>query len=225
MAKAEKFGGSQTGRQGRAERVVSAALKQFLAHGFDGVTLDDIAISAAVETDVLIHEFGDKHSLAMAMLRQIEYQFMEPLVARIADSPVTPQGKLVGLINGLSTVAAKRSDYVVLLVRFGIDFKGRGDELEERANAINAQLVNIADGIIKMGALRGSFRTDIKRADLATLVIGSLNGLLLEWWRRGEEVNGVKLTRALRRVILRGFEDATSKEEFGVSKLFPGHHP
>ena len=112
-----------------------------------------------------------------------------------------------------------------MLIRFSIEFKGRDDKLEERVDAINGHLLKIADSIIKMGGLRGAFRTDINRGDLASLVVGTMNGLVLEWWRRGEAVNGAKLTRALRRVILRGFEDSTSNEGQVSPFAFPGHHP
>lgn len=216
---------AQTGRQARLERIISASLKLFLSRGFAGVSLDDIAISAAIETEELIEECKNKQNLGMMMLNQIEYKAFEPLVARIADAHATPNGKLVGLLNGFSTIAARQADYLVLLIRFGIEFKGRDDELEDKTKILSMHLVKIADGIIKLGAIRGAFRTDIDRADLANLVVGSLNGLLLEWWRRGEEVSGTKATRALRRVLLRGFEEAISKDEFGIRNPFPGSHP
>lgn len=217
---------AQTGRQARSERVISATLKLFLSRGFSAVSLDEIAIAAAIETDVLIDEFKDKQSLAMTMLSQIEYKVFEPLVARIADAHATPHGKLAGLLNGFSTIAAKQADYMVLLIRFGVEFKGRDDELEDRVNKLSALLVKIAEGIIELGGIRGAFRTDVAKRDLATLIVGSLNGMLLEWWRRGpDEVDGVKATRALRRILFRGLEDAISKEEFGIRRPFPGHHP
>ncbi len=215
----------QTGRQARFERVISASLKLFLSRGFSALSLDDIAVQAAIETDQLIEEFKDKQSLALLMMDQIGYNAIEPLVARVADAHATPQGKLIGLLNGFSTIAAKQSDYFVLLIRFGIEFKGRDDELEERTKVLNSHLVKIAQGIVNLGAERGAFRSDIGSADLATLIVGSMNGMLLEWWRRGEDVNGAKSTRALRRIILRGLEEAVSKEDFGIRRPFPGHHP
>jgi len=215
----------QSGRQARQERVLSATLKLFLGRGFSAVSLDDIAVAAAIETDLLIEEFKDKQSLAATMLDQIEYRALAPLVARVADAHATPMGKLAGLLNGFSTIAAREADYLVLLIRFGIEFKGRDDELEDRTRVLSLHLVKIADGIIELGGLRGAFRTDIAKHDLATLIVGTLNGVLLEWWRRGDEVDGVKATRALRRVIFRGLEEAISKEDFGLRRAFPGHHP
>jgi len=223
LAKTPNTGG--TGRKGRAERVISAAVKLFVRKGFEGVSLDDIAISASIETEVLIEDFGDKEAVALAMLDQVQFQILEPLVKKLAESHATPQGKLAGFINGLSALAVRRSDFMLLMIRFSMDFKGREDRLEKRCRLINTQLVNIVDSIIKMGALRGTFRTDVDRAEVATVIVGGLTGMVLEWWRRGEAVEGVKVTRAFRRIVIRGLEDTVRKEQFGQQPHFPGHHP
>ena len=62
-----------TGRQDRAKRVISAAVKLFVRRGYEAVSLDEIAMTAAIETDVLIADFGDKEAVAMAMLAQVQY--------------------------------------------------------------------------------------------------------------------------------------------------------
>jgi AcrR family transcriptional regulator len=214
-----------TGRKARAERVISAAVKLFVRQGYGAVSLDDIAIAAAIETDVLISDFGDKEAVAMAMLDQVQFQVLEPLVKKIAEAHSTPQGKLAGFINGLAGLAVRKSDFMLLMIRFGMDFKGRDDRLENRNRMINKQLINIVDGIIKMGALRGTFRTDIDREEIATIIVGGLTGMVLEWWRRGEAVEGVKVTRAFRRIVMRGLEESIRKDQFSEGARFPGHHP
>ena len=214
-----------TGRQDRAKRVISAAVKLFVRRGYEAVSLDEIAITAAIETDVLIADFGDKEAVAIAMMAQVQYQILEPLVKKIADAHATPQGKLVGFINGLASLAVRRSDFMLLMIRFSMDFKGRDDKLENRSRMINSQLVKIVDGIIGMGAMRGAFRRDVDRAEIATIIVGGLTGMVLEWWRRSETVDGVKATRAFRRIVMRGLEESMRKDQFAEGARFPGHHP
>ena len=223
MKKPPNPGGS--GRKERAGRVISAAVKLFVRRGYEAVALDEIALAAAIETDVLIADFGDKEAVALAMLDQVQYQVLEPLVKRLADAHGTPQGKLIGFINGLSALAVKKADFFLLMIRFSMDFKGREDKLENRTIVLNNQLVKIVDGIIKMGSLRGMFRSDIDRGEIATVIVGGLTGMILEWWRRGEAVEGVKVTRAFRRIVIRGLEDSIRKDQFSTGARFPGHHP
>ena len=51
-------------------RILSAALKEFAAHGFAGARVDAIARRAAVNKRMLYHYFGDKEDLFRAVLRR-----------------------------------------------------------------------------------------------------------------------------------------------------------
>ena len=51
-------------------RILSAALKEFAAHGFAGARVDAIARRAAINKRMLYHYFGDKESLFRAVLRR-----------------------------------------------------------------------------------------------------------------------------------------------------------
>jgi TetR/AcrR family transcriptional regulator len=52
------------------ERILSAALKEFAAHGFAGARVDAIARQAAINKRMLYHYFGDKEDLFKAVLRR-----------------------------------------------------------------------------------------------------------------------------------------------------------
>jgi AcrR family transcriptional regulator len=51
-------------------RILSAALKEFAAHGFAGARVDAIARRAAINKRMLYHYFGDKEGLFKAVLRR-----------------------------------------------------------------------------------------------------------------------------------------------------------
>jgi TetR/AcrR family transcriptional regulator len=51
-------------------RILSAALKEFAAHGFAGARVDAIARRAAINKRMLYHYFGDKEALFKAVLRR-----------------------------------------------------------------------------------------------------------------------------------------------------------
>ncbi len=52
------------------ERILSAALKEFAAHGFAGARVDAIAHRADINKRMLYHYFGDKEGLFKAVLRR-----------------------------------------------------------------------------------------------------------------------------------------------------------
>lgn len=71
MAKAAKTktAGARNPERTR-ERILSAALKEFAAHGFAGARVDAIARRAAINKRMLYHYFGDKEDLFKAVLRK-----------------------------------------------------------------------------------------------------------------------------------------------------------
>jgi TetR/AcrR family transcriptional regulator len=72
MTKFGKTGGGLIARDpGRTrERILSAALKEFAAHGFAGARVDAIARRATINKRMLYHYFGDKEGLFRAVLRR-----------------------------------------------------------------------------------------------------------------------------------------------------------
>jgi AcrR family transcriptional regulator len=72
MAKlAKPVGGVRTRNPGRTrERILSAALQEFAAHGFAGARVDVIARRAAINKRMLYHYFGGKKELFRAVLRR-----------------------------------------------------------------------------------------------------------------------------------------------------------
>src|ERR1043165_8372538 len=52
------------------KRILSAALKEFSAHGYAGARVDAIAAKARINKRMLYHYFGDKQALFREVLRQ-----------------------------------------------------------------------------------------------------------------------------------------------------------
>ena len=71
MARPAKIENASTRNPERTrERILSAALKEFAAHGFAGARVDAIAYRADINKRMLYHYFGDKEGLFKAVLRR-----------------------------------------------------------------------------------------------------------------------------------------------------------
>ena len=71
MARPAKIDNAGTRNPERtSERIRSAALKEFAAHGFAGARVDAIARRADINKRMLYHYFGDKEGLFKAVLRR-----------------------------------------------------------------------------------------------------------------------------------------------------------
>jgi AcrR family transcriptional regulator len=70
MARHAKSNGAARNPGRTRERILSAALKEFAAHGFAGARVDVIARHAEINKRMLYHYFGDKEGLFRAVLRR-----------------------------------------------------------------------------------------------------------------------------------------------------------
>jgi len=71
MARPAKIDSAATRNPERTrERILSAALQEFAAHGFAGARVDVIARRAAINKRMLYHYFSDKEGLFRAVLRR-----------------------------------------------------------------------------------------------------------------------------------------------------------
>lgn len=64
------------------ERIVAAARQHFFAHGFRGVTMDDLAATLGMSKKTLYAHFPSKNALLEAMLRE-KLRHLEDEVARV----------------------------------------------------------------------------------------------------------------------------------------------
>ena len=58
--------------------------------------------------------------------------------------------------------------------------------------------------VIEQGRAEGSMRSDLSAQAFADTIMAFADGLLLQWYRRGSELDGVTVARAARGVILEG---------------------
>lgn len=69
-------------------RIQGEALRLFMAHGFEAVTLDQIAEAAGVSRRSLFHYFASKEEMALAAKVEIAPRLAEAVARRPADEPL-----------------------------------------------------------------------------------------------------------------------------------------
>jgi TetR/AcrR family transcriptional regulator len=89
------------------QRILRAARREFVAHGFAGARVDAIARAAAVNKRMLYHYFGNKESLYRAILREGIATNLDLVAAAPIDTPE--------LLPFLFARALKRVDGIRLL--------------------------------------------------------------------------------------------------------------
>ncbi len=157
----------------RRRDILAAAAAVFARHGYRGTSLERVATALGVGKSSLYHYFPTKEalfaSLADETLRR-EAELFDALVA--AGSP--PAERLRTLLDAIVGMFDEWAAVGPLLVDFLREPRGRRrvQETFARARAALARL-------LREGQRTGAFRTGAPAA-LATVVLGCLDGLLLE---------------------------------------------
>lgn len=72
---------------GSRERILSAAREHFSANGFDGTSVDQIALSAGVKKPLVFHYFPSKQAILLELLQGLWSGLMENRARNVRDIP------------------------------------------------------------------------------------------------------------------------------------------
>jgi AcrR family transcriptional regulator len=153
----------------RAERaaerrgaIIEAAMDEFIARGFAGTRLDDVAKRAGVAKGTIYLHFKDKESMFEELIRTA----IVPVVIRLSSTPPTPGASVRDMVEGFAqnfiqeVASTRRGDLVRLIVAEGPRFPAVADFYYREV---------VTRGLIGMRALieLGIARGEIKHKNLA----------------------------------------------------------
>ncbi len=191
-------------RAASIERILACAIELFVRHGYQGTTVEAIAARAGLTKGAIYFYFKTKDAVLMRLLDEVEAAVVDPVVALMAKVGPPADQKLVSFIHHQSFLGITHPLHILLLILASIEFLGSGTDMEVRVAAIYRRLYTCVEGFVRQGQAEGVFRTDVSSKDLTAIVISSHDGVLVEWYRRSNELEGKTLTGALSSILVGG---------------------
>jgi len=187
-------------RAEQAERnralVLAAARRVFLARGYHGATLEQIADEAGFSKGVVYSQFESKADLFLALLEaRIEERAAEN--ARLAES--LPGGDLLALLDHLARGDHATPGWLLLVIEFRVH-AARDAELSRRYAAAHARTVEALAGVLAAVYARNGQAPAIPPRQLAELLLAFSAGAALEH-AANPELGGRQLDAQLARVL------------------------
>jgi TetR/AcrR family transcriptional regulator, cholesterol catabolism regulator len=152
-------------------RIVAGARRHFFAHGFRGVTMDDLALEMSMSKKTLYVHFPSKTALLEAVLEdklaRAEADFQQAMSA----------GEFSGQLPALLTcVRAHGEEIQPPFIR---DMQREAPELFARVQRGRAVLIQRYFGqLFAAGQKAGRIRKDVRTDFLVEMLIGAVNGVL-----------------------------------------------
>ena len=162
-------GGAPLARQ----RIVAAARRHYLAQGFRGVTMDDLARDLGMSKKTLYAHFPTKVALVEAILRD-KFQSVEADLKRA--SAQRPASFLVGLRHLLACVQRHTAEVQPLFLR---DLQREAPETFQIVESRRAELVQRYFGkLLRQGRRQGLIRKDVPLPLIIEILLGAVQTIM-----------------------------------------------
>jgi len=93
---------------------------------------------------------------------------------------------------------------MLLLVTMSIEFSENKGAVHTKVKQIYQSIYDELERVIRAGQAAGELKRNAPAKEMASVLVANHNGALLEWYRRGNEINGDNLVRAVRAIMVEG---------------------
>jgi AcrR family transcriptional regulator len=191
----------------KKDRILEAVIRQFAKNGFSRTTIKDIALAAGMGKGTVYEYFSNKEEIVREAFRYFMRQ-LEPDFKGILISEIPAGEKLRQMIEALSHfIDSEFHETTELMFDFWSecikDKKAKGGLFKEMTRFYQ-DYREIFAGIISAGMEEGSFRKDIHPRSAAAVIVGTLDGLLIQWILEHETLDFRNLLKTVATTVLNG---------------------
>jgi len=144
--------------------IIEAALNEFSTKGFEGARVDEIALRAGVNKNLLYHHFGNKDSLFLAVLTHT-YKNIRSRQRDIQLRTVDPVAAMRRLVISTGKIWVQFPEFQRLLMSENLA-DGKHIAAEEGIAELYNPLLDTIEQLLARGREAGIFREDIDPIDL-----------------------------------------------------------
>lgn len=161
-----------------AEQIIRAAEPLFAVHGYDGVSMQRIAVAAGVSKANIYHHFPSKKALYLAVLRYA-LEDIQALLTELHQAEGDSREKLAHFARAQLEHLLEHDCLARLVLRELLDGDhARGRELAEQ---VFAGYFNLVQALLAQGQREGQVRRDVDAGHMAA-AIAAMNVFLFQNW-------------------------------------------
>jgi AcrR family transcriptional regulator len=186
--------------------VLAAARRVFLARGYHGASLDQIAEEAGFSKGVVYSQFRNKADLFLALLEARIAERAEENARLVAG--MDGHDAVARLVEHLARVGREQADWGLLVIEFRVQ-AARDPELNARYAAVHARTVDALAEVVEQAFAASGVEPPAEPRPLAEFVLGAGAGVQLEKAANEDALGGDLGFELLTRLITRSEERTT----------------
>ena len=191
-------------RQASMELLLEAALRLFVSQGYRSTNLEQISGAAQLTKGAVYFYFRSKETVLLELLKRVQATVVDRAIEVTDAAGRNPSDRLVAYVHYQANLGITHRDQVLLLILMALEFKEREGEAQAFIATLAAKQCAFIEKLVQSGQRAGVFRRDVPARELASVVLAINDGTFLEWFRRSASLDGRKLVKALRSVVLGG---------------------
>lgn len=187
------------------QNILDKSLLLFGRKGYHATTMADLAHAASLTKGGLYCHFRSKEELFSRVVKEVEKQFVDPLIQHVGGIQGNAIEKLIGAIKFNGQYVLKHKEVVLFLLTLSAEvcdvhysFESILKELYDKYRALISKLID-------QGKQEGTIRQDVDSHLMALFFIGAHDGILLQWSLNHDTFEGRDIIRTLIKVMSKGF--------------------
>ncbi len=157
-------------------RILTVASEQFLAHGYDGTSLNDMIRAAGITKGAFYHHFSSKQALALEVVDDIHSE-MTKRVMQVASQYPRATDQLRAMAEVVCDMKGHLGDQHSSLQIFCTELREDVPDLGKKTAQQNALWVDLGAAVVARAQDEGDIRADVAPRAVAevlvTLVMGA----------------------------------------------------
>jgi hypothetical protein len=107
-------------------------------------------------------------------------------------------------VDWCAEVGAANKESLLLPILVSLEFYGRDESIEQHVRDMYNRYHDQMERVTRLGQERGDFDDSLAPHERAAVLVALTDGMLLEWYRFGDRLNGSTLARNARAQIFDG---------------------
>jgi AcrR family transcriptional regulator len=190
--------------QETANRILTQAMRIFLAKGYHGTSIEDITRAAKLTKGALYWHFRSKEDLLKRIVEEYEKRFLDGMIQAVNEVNGGILDKIEKYFRYNAAFAYYNRELCVSFDTLAAELVGAHHGIENEFRRIYRKYQKFLSNLIVQGKKEEVFKGEMDE-DLSALVIIAFHvGILLQWSMNKDEIDGEAYVNTFKRIMLHG---------------------
>ncbi|HUL37633.1 MAG TPA: TetR/AcrR family transcriptional regulator [Thermodesulfobacteriota bacterium] len=190
--------------QETATRILTQAMRIFLAKGYHGTSIEDITQAAKLTKGALYWHFRSKEDLLKRIVGEYENRFLDGMIKAVNEVEGDILEKIEKYFRYNAAFAYYNRELCVSFDKLAAELVGAHHGIESEFRRIYRKYQKFLSNLIVQGKKEKVFKKEMDE-DLSALVIIAFHvGILLQWSMNKNEIDGEAYMNTFKKIMLHG---------------------